>query len=357
MNTVLYILAAIVLLGILIAVHEGGHFVTARLTRIPVREYAIGMGPKILSRTSRKTGIVYSLRAVPMGGFCAFYGEDDPDEKAQNDPRAFSRQKLWKRILTVVMGPGMNFILALAVLFAWYWIGGIEQITDYDVKIVSVAEDTPAAEAGFRPDDLVIAVDGETVTGEDTVIALTNRWKEGDGPIAYTVRRGDETLVLSAAPRYDEQSKHWLIGITMSRANIVTEHRTLTGGEAFTQAFEDCVLVGGAIFRAIGDLFRGRGWEDVAGPVGTLAIITGQVRDFGFDGFLNLLVIISVNLGVMNLLPIPGLDGARIIFMIVEAIRGRPVPPEKEAVVHLIGMAVLFGLMIFLTVKDVGRFF
>ena len=113
MNTVLYILAAIVLLGILIAVHEGGHFVTARLTRIPVREYAIGMGPKILSRTSRKTGIVYSLRAVPMGGFCAFYGEDDPDEKAQNDPRAFSRQKLWKRILTVVMGPGMNFILAL----------------------------------------------------------------------------------------------------------------------------------------------------------------------------------------------------------------------------------------------------
>ncbi len=355
MSTLFFLLIAVVLLGILIAVHEGGHFLTARLTGIPVREYAIGMGPKLLSRTGRKSGVVYSLRAIPMGGFCAFYGEDSTDKTAQEDPRAFSRQKLWKRILTVLMGPGMNFLLAFLVLFLWLWIGGTYEIVSADITVASVTAGSPAEEAGFAAGDVIVAVNGAAVGSPADVQQATNAWSEADGPLLYTARRGGEELLIPCMPRRDGDA--WRIGISMNAENIVTRPVPVSFGQAVSAAFDDCVYVGGAIFRAVAGLFRGQGWDEVSGPVGTVGVITEQVRDYGLDGFLNLLVVISVNLGVMNLLPIPGLDGSRILFMLLEGVRGKAIPPEKEAVVHLAGMVLLFGLMIFLTVRDVGRFF
>lgn len=357
MNTFLLILLGVLLLGILIAVHEGGHFVTARLTHIPVREFAIGMGPKLLSHTSKKTGIVYSLRAIPIGGFCAFYGEDDPDVQAQDDPRAFSRQKVWKRLLTVLMGPVMNFVLALVVLFGWYWIGGFNTVASYDIAISSVTADSPAEAAGFQAGDLLLAVNGTEITDTDSVIAATNDWGEDSRPHRFTVRRGEETLTLSVSPAWNEKAKAWQIGIIFGMTNVVYEHHTMGPWRALCESFLTCVQMIGLLFEAVVGLFRGRGWDEVSGPVGIFSIVTDTVRAFGFEGFLNLLVAISVNLGFMNLLPIPGLDGSRIIFMLVEAVCGKPVPPEKEAIVHLIGMILLFGLMIFLTVRDVGKLF
>ena len=212
MSTFLYVLLAILLLGILIAIHEFGHFATARLTKIPVKEFAIGMGPKVFSRVSKKSGIRYSLRAIPMGGYCAFVGEDDPDKKSHNDPRAFSNQKLWKRMLTVLMGPGMNFILAFVVLFFYFWIGGMEAPKAgslYQPYIGGVVTNGEADFSGIRAGDFIQSVNGVdiSVTEEerwsdsfdtDAMLFSTSirNWKDGDDPIRLTIRRGEEVLGL-----------------------------------------------------------------------------------------------------------------------------------------------------------------
>ena len=350
--TVLYVLIAILVLGVLIAVHEFGHYITARLTGIPVREFAIGMGPKLFSRTSAKTGIVYSLRAVPMGGFCAFVGEDDPEQKDAGDPRCWAKQKLWKRMLTVFMGPGMNFILAFLVMLGWLWIGGV---ATYEVRVESVAEGGPAAAAGFLADDVILEVNGTEATDFDAVHRAMDGSREAT--MSFVVRRGEELVSLEAEPVYDEEEGRRLIGITMRAGAVSPTPRHPYFFEAVGYSWDQCVYVGGMIFRAIGDLFRGQGLDQVTGPVGTVSVMTEQVRDYGFEAVLNLLVVISVNLGIVNLLPIPGLDGSRILFMLIEAVRRKPIPPEREAVIHLAGLVLLVGLMIFLTVRDVGNLF
>ena len=356
--TVLYVLAAILLLGILVMVHEFGHFIAARMTGIEVMEFSIGFGPKLLGWQGRK-GTAFSLRLIPMGGYCAFYGEDDAKGEHTDDPRAYSRQSVWKRMFSVLMGPVMNFVLAFVVVVMYFWIGGMAEVTGYEPYIAEVAAAGPAYDAGLKGGDVIVEINGESMLDgtQETLLDAIAGYQVGDPPLALLVRRGEELLETTLTPFYDEEMGKHRIGVTIS-ATVLTEKHAATLGESIREGWDWCVYAGGAIIGALKNLVTtGEGLEDTAGPVGVVTMVTEGVRTGGFEAFLNLLVVISINLGIMNLLPIPGLDGSRFLFMVVEAVRRKPVPPQKEAMVHLCGYVLLFGIMIFFTFKDVMRLF
>ncbi|MGN0754629.1 MAG: M50 family metallopeptidase [Aristaeellaceae bacterium] len=342
----MYVLIGILLLGILIAVHEFGHFIAARLCGIEVMEFAIGMGPKLVSWTG-KSGTKFSLRAIPLGGFCAFYGEDDVEGKTKDDPRAYSKQNVWKRLFTVAMGPLMNFVLAFLVALAFYWSSGMLEVLP---MVDEVNAGGPAAVAGIQVGDVITGVNGVDYSGAATadIQAALNRKAE---PVDVTVLRGEEVLTLTMTPVWNAEAGRYLIGITFASRSVA-----LPFGTAVTAAWKYCVEAGSAVFDALKGIFTDPAIRDqVSGPVGAVAVVSQEVKENGFNAFISLLVLISVNLGLMNLLPIPGLDGSRIVFHLVEAVRGKPIKPEREAMVHLIGMVFLLALMAFFTVKDVLR--
>ena len=350
--SILYVLIAILLLGILVVAHEFGHFMAARLTGIEVMEFAVGFGPKLLSRTSRKTGTQFSLRAIPLGGFCAFYGEDDATGKTRDDPRAYGRQSVWTRMFTVLMGPMMNFILAFVVAAVYIFSTGVAEIEPY---LMDVDAGGPAQMAGLQAGDVIAEVNGVNVL-DGTVNALLAAIN-GPDELIFTVLRDGETLTLPCTPFWDAEANQYRVGITISsRYNGV--YRPIALGAAIRESWETCVYAGGVILKAVGALItRGEGLDQTSGPVGVVSMVSQEVRAYGLDAFLNLLVVISINLGIMNLLPIPGLDGSRFLFMAVEAIRHKPVPQEKEAMIHLVGMLFLFTVMIFFTFRDVMNLF
>ncbi len=339
----MYVLIGILLLGILVAVHEFGHFIAARISGIEVMEFAVGMGPKIVGWTSKKSGTKFSLRIIPFGGFCAFYGEDDVDGKSKDDPRAYGKQNVWKRIFTVAMGPMMNFVLALVVAFGFFFfLGQLVTVPAVD----TLMEGYPAAAAGLLPGDAIVAVNGAAITDTNAVVAELSAGGEAD----VTILRGGEEHTFTIIPKWNEEEQRYLIGITFAQTRVKLDFLT-----SVKAGWENCVRAGSMVFEALGTLFTKDGMEQVSGPVGAVAVVSQAVQADGIDAFLSLLMMISVNLGLMNLLPIPGLDGSRIVFHLIEAVRGKPIKPEREAMVHLIGMVFLLGLMIFFTYKDIVR--
>ena len=361
----LYILAALLLLGILITIHEGGHFFAARLTGIPVKEFAIGFGPRLLSWKSRKHETTFFLRAIPAGGYCMFYGEDDIEgTEAKNDPRSFGNYPVWRRIVTVLMGPGMNFVLALAVAFALCWAVGEDTQGYYDYSCISaVSEGGPADQAGLLPGDVFLAVNGEDALGRDETGAklklsgLIDGFDPAQGPLRVTVRRGDEEMTVSVTPVYDAQYGRYMLGVNLN-TGYHPFYTPVTPDRALYLAADYCVRAGGTILASLRDLITtGRGFEESAGPVGIVQLIAEETKRTGLAAYTELLVLISVNLGLFNLLPIPGLDGSRLAFLAVEGIRGKPIPRKWEAYVHTAGFMLLMGLMIVMTYKDLLRIF
>lgn len=356
--TFFYIVAAIALFGILITVHEAGHFFAARLMNIPVREFAIGFGPRLLKWKSKKHETQFFLRAIPLGGYCAFYGEDDTSEASKDDPRAFSRHSVLKRLLTILMGPVMNLLLALLAAVMLYTFSGIPVASGPSVTIVqSVADGGAAKAAGLLAGDLIVSVDGELVT--DNLSALIAQ-AAGSAPRArqFVVERkvdgAASQVQLPVTPVYDPVEGRSLIGIMMA----ISQPVEMVPG-SITEVFKSAVTLsyqaGAMVFTAIGNLFRGQGLGEVTGVVGITSMIVEEIRRTQLEGYLYLMVVISINLGLMNLLIIPGLDGSRIAFLLLEAVRGKPI--KKEAYVHLAGMVLLFALMIFITFRDVVRLF
>ena len=339
-------------------VHEFGHFIAARITGIDVMEFAIGFGPKLVGWKGKK-GTDFSIRLIPMGGYCAFYGEDDASGKTADDPRSYSRQNVWKRMFTVLMGPMMNFILAFVVVVAFYFFGGIAEVTGYEPFISEVAGAGPAYSAGLKDGDIIESVDGVNVLDgtTETLLDAIAAYKEGDAPLQMVVRRGEGTFQTEMTPFWDEELQRFRVGVTIG-ARVLSQTRACSFGEAVTEGWKWCVYASGTIVTALKNLVTtGEGLDQTAGPVGVVTMVSQEVQQYGFEAFVNLLVVISINLGIMNLLPIPGLDGSRILFNIVEAVRRKPIPAQKEAMIHLAGYALLIGLMIFFTFKDVMRLF
>lgn len=341
------ILIALLALSIIVMVHEFGHFIAGKAVGMQVLEFSIGMGPKIVQK--ERKGTMYSLRWLPIGGYCRFLGEDESDD----DPRAMNNISVGRRAIMVAAGAMMNFVFAFVVAaLLLMFFGG-----DYSSRIVTVDEGRPAIEAGLMAGDKIVSVNGVAV--ETASQARTEIQKDPTQPITLTVEREGqlvENLVMT--PVYDEASQSYLIGIAFG------ERIPLSFFEAIKQAGQMLVDIVTQMFVFLKNLiFKFEGAQDLGGPVRIVSIL-GDAAKIGFAGtwdaitlaIKNLMmfgVLISINLGVINLLPIPGMDGARLVFIAIEAIRGKPIPPEKEGMVHFCGLVFMMGLFVVLTFQDI----
>ena len=356
----MYIVIAILLLAILIVAHEFGHFTAARMMKIDVTEFSIGFGPRLLGWKSRKHETKFSLRAIPLGGYCAFFGEDDAKGITKNDPRAFANHNVWKRMFVILMGPVMNFVLAFVVTLVFIWCAGINVPADgtFYPYIYETAEGGAAEKAGLQSMDVVLEINGQSMSNESANGAVSafqdavRGWQEGDEPLRMIIRRDGETAEFRMTPAWDAEAGRMMIGVTLTPSPVVRRPVGVT--EGIREAWDICIDAGGRIIVLFKELVAsGDVLKEASGPVGIVSYVSEQVQIDGIYAFVELLIVISINLGLMNLLPIPGLDGSRLVFGIIEVIRGKPIPQEKEAMVHLAGMVLLFGLMIFFTYKDI----
>ncbi len=351
--SILFILLAIVLLGVLIIVHELGHFSAARLCGVAVKEFSLGFGPKLVQWKSKKHETVFSIRPIPLGGYCAFYGDDTDYQKAekQDDPRSMSKASVWKRLAIIAAGPFMNLVLAFVVAIVLMASYGMSPTSSF---VAEVEAGMPAQEAGLMAGDTFVSINGIDLIGKTPadVSAAISQSPDGE-PVEIVVERDGEQAGMSITPFYDESEARYRIGITIQQG-----YTRIKGSQVIPAAWDSCVYASGAILNALGKLFTtGEGFDQTTGPVGVVQLVAEQTRKGGFETFLSLMVVISINLGLLNLLPIPGLDGSRIVFLIIEGIRRKPVSPKIEGAVHLCGYVFLFGIMILFTFKDVLRIF
>ncbi len=340
MNILLTTVAAILIFAVMIFVHELGHFLAAKATGVRVNEFALGMGPKLFSKTKGET--VYSIRCIPIGGFCAMEGEDEDT----GTDRAFSRKKPHIRLLILVAGAFMNILLGfILVLFMAF------PADKYvSMEVASVVEGGAAQEAGLLPGDEIIRANGNrTHIMEDLRWTLTD--SEGDSALNLVVKNQGERRNLSIVPKETENGKSYGIVFAEKDNNIFS---------SFRNAVYRTTFYGSVVIESFVGLLRGQiPMSSVSGPVGIVSEIGNaveQTRTAGMEGLLNLLfltVILTVNLGVFNLLPLPALDGGRILFVLIEMIRRKPIPVEKEAVVHLIGLVLFIALSVVIAFKDV----
>lgn len=357
--TIFYILAAILMFGVMITVHEAGHFFAARLSKIPVREFSIGFGPQLLKWKRKKHDTVFFLRAIPLGGYCAFYGEDDVTGESKDDPRAFNKHSIFKRLITILMGPLMNFLLAFIAAVMFYAISGVPTITGPTSTIVQhVNADSPAMAAGIQAGDQITQINGQSISDNLSPV-ITQETDMGHEVLDFTVLREQngekEALVLQVKPLFNTAEKRYMIGVdAIATAPVSWAPGSI--GDVFKASATLCYNAGSSIITALKNLLtRGQGVNELSGIVGITKLIVEETRQSQLQGYLYLMALISVNLGLMNLLIIPGLDGSRILFLIVEGLRGKPI--EKEGYVHAAGMMLLFGLMIWITLRDIVRLF
>jgi regulator of sigma E protease len=340
LSNILSILGALLLLTLFVTVHELGHFTAGRLLGFGILEFSIGMGP-VLVKTRRK-GTQYSIRALPMGGMCRFYGEDDIVEQ-RADMVAFPDQPVWKRMLVVLAGPVMNVVLAVVLAVV-----ALQAFGDYVPQVESFTmEHSVAQEGGMQVGDILHSINGKQILYfEQTVTQI--RAVEGDTMVVVVERQG-QRVPITLHGFYNEAAGHNLLGISMGAVR-----KSFGFLEAWGHSLQYVWATMLEMFAFIGGLFsKGVQPQDVVGPVGVISILGESVR-LGWEVVLRVATLITVNLAIMNILPLPALDGGRLAFMLVEAVRGKPVPPEKEGLVHVIGMVLLFGLAILLTVKDVA---
>ncbi len=343
MTTIWTVLAAVIIFCILIFVHEFGHFVSAKLLGIRVHEFAIGMGPKLFGKQKGET--LYSVRALPIGGFCALEGENTSSE----DDRALSNKPAWAKLIVLVSGAFMNLLLGLVLLWCMY--ASAQQIVVPEVK--TVASGSVAETMGMMPGDEIVEYGGSRIHIASDLFWVKSRPLEKDSTIS--VRRGSEKLSFPLPVGEIEEELNLGIQLGSRKNSFLLTIKT---------GYYTTVFYVRVILETLVDLFRGNvSISSMSGPIGIVSEIGSAVHETvqtGWAGFLNLLqlaVLLTVNLGVFNLLPIPALDGGRIFFVLVEMIRRKPLPPEKEGIVHMIGFALLILLSIFVAYMDVLRLF
>ena len=343
MNTVLSIICAVIIFGAIVTIHEGGHFLVARLCGIKVSEFAIGMGPAIFKKQGKKT--LFSIRALPIGGYCAM-GEDD--EEQSDDPAHFRNKPVWARMAVIVAGAAMNLILGFVL-------GIVILLADGAYISTEVAELTTGSDAAkhFMIGDEITAIDGRSVfTAGDVIYALRN---SDTGTLSFDVKRNGEKLHIDAVTfsiTEDEQGNRVL------NYDFKVAKKELTPSSLLPQAGRSFVYYARLILMSFGDLIRGKyGLNDLQGPVGIVTAISQTAQTYGFDiGYLlDMAMLITINVGIFNLLPLPALDGGRFVFLIIEAIRKKPVTPQVEGAVHFAGFALLMLLMLALTFNDARR--
>jgi len=331
-------IAAIFVFLMVILFHEFGHFIAAKSVGIKVNEFSIGMGPKIFQRQKGETK--YSIRLLPIGGFVSMEGEDEKSE----DPRSFNRAKPWARIITVAAGAIMNFVLAVIVLIIVSYNIGTPTTT-----VLETIENSPAERVGIQSGDIVKSINGVNVDDWNSIVDRISN-SNPDKEMIVRVIRGGETIDFKLKPTISEEDNRVIIGIGIIPKYEKSISAAIAGG------LSEAGHMFQIMFEFIKGIFRGKvNARDLSGPVGVIYTI-GEAAKYGVINLLYLMGFISVNLGVFNLFPLPALDGSRIVFILIEVIRGKPINPEKEGYVHFIGFILLMLLMAVVTYTDINRF-
>lgn len=351
--TFLYILLALFVFGLLVMIHELGHYLCARAFGVGIHEFSIGMGPKIFSKKGKKYDTDYSVRAFPIGGYVSMVGEDEESDS----PEAFGNKKVWQRILIVIAGPLMNILLGFLLMTLLVLISGnLASNTVGEFVNTEKTETTEEFRAtspsyGLQVGDQIIKVGHTGVhTGNEVVYEIMN---QGDKPIDLTVKRNGEKIVLEGVVFPGMTTEGVNFGTPDFR--VYAEKRTF--GNIVKHSFFRSLSTVKMIVDQIKDLVRGRyGFKAVSGPIGITKEL-GNAAKSGFSTFLYLVTVISVNLGVFNILPIPALDGGRLLFLLVEAVTGKPVNKNIEGYIHFAGLLILFGIIILVTCKDIAGLF
>lgn len=340
----LTIVAFLLVLAVLIIAHELGHFATAKAFGIKVEEFGVGFPPRIASVKKGET--VYSVNAIPLGGFTKMAGEEDPDIK-----RSLASQKPWKRLVVLSAGSIMNFLLPFLLISLALMIP--HQVMYSDVNVVEVAPDSPAKAAGLQPEDRLLSINGRQI---DSIVDVNRYIHLNLGQeIGLTYERMGAEYETSLVPRWKPPEDQGAIGVSLEAANVEIVQESLPFWRAIpkgiSETFETLVLFKNAIL----SLVTGAAAGGIAGPVG-IAQITGEVARAGVSPLLEFAAFLSINLAIINLLPLPALDGGRIIFVLLEWVRGgKKIPPKKEGLVHLAGFLMLIMLMLAVTIQDITR--
>ncbi|NLW18009.1 MAG: RIP metalloprotease RseP [Firmicutes bacterium] len=335
------ILIAILIIGVLIIAHELGHFLAAKANGILVLEFAVGMGPVLLSRQIGETR--YTLRLLPIGGFARMAGEEqDEEETYVPEHRRYDKKPLYARAMVSVAGPFANFLVAILLFAIVFMFVGVPSSAPL---IGSVQEGWPAAAAGLMAGDRIISINGSTVESwQDVQTEIVARPEQA---LSIVVERDGQALSIEVTPRTDEESGRPQIGIGPS-----IERFGFLG--SIHMGWQETVWFTKQIVALLVSMITGQIPAEGAGPIG-LIVMVGEVAATGLINLLTFAAIISIQFGLFNLLPIPALDGSRLIFFAIEAIRGKPIEPEKENFVHFLGFVLLMTFMVFITFKDLQR--
>lgn len=354
----------LLMLSVLVVLHEYGHFILARINGVRVLEFSVGMGPLVIGRRSKRSGTMYSLRALPIGGYCAMHGEDNKTSEAEKqrefrqtvivngreyDEDNFQAKNPWRRLSIILAGPVANFILTLAILFVAAVAFGVQTDTGVQPRVGLLLPNMPAQRAGLRVGDRIVSVNRTKITSGEQLVGIIHRSLGKHLDIAYArdgaMTRVTVTPVGCAAPK-----RTWgCIGFTpvptYERAGFMRAlHDT---GDQFIGIAQQ-TLGSLALLASHPAKYGGQ----VSGVVG-MGQAAMTIQDFGWAPYLGFAALISFALGIFNLLPLPALDGGRAAFIIGELIRGKPVDPEKEAWVHITGFAVLIALMLVINFYNV----
>jgi regulator of sigma E protease len=372
MSTVITLLIAVLIFGLVIVFHEFGHFITAKKSGVQVNEFSIGMGPALLKKVWR--GTQYSLRLLPIGGYVAMEGEDSPESssagagadgaaqagEAEEEPpepeydippeqrtgRPFNEVKLWKRFVIIAAGAVMNFILGYLVLLLI--VGGQSSIVS--LKIYSLGENALCAKTGLQAGDVILAVNGRRCYVAEDVSYELSRTENYSAD--FTVRREGKTVELPDV-QFDTYTD--ADGEVHMPPQITVYSLEKTPLRVMRQAWNYERYYARIILSTLVDLARGReSINDLSGPVGIVAAI-GQAASVDWQTLFSLLALITINLGIFNLLPLPALDGGKLVFLLIEGVVRRPVPAKIQEAVNVAGFVLLFALMIYATYNDIIR--
>ena len=347
MHLLVSIVAFVIVIAVCVIVHEYGHYITARILGVQVHEFAFGMGPAILQHRD-KSGMLWSWRAFPVGGFCRLAGmHEEEDGESVVHGRGFNEQSAWKRFLILLYGSAFNILLAVLLMAVYLWGHGVLDMDS--TRIGEIMPGFPSEQAGIRVGDVIQSVNGESVS----------RWREmsekirteagKNESVTVGIKRGDETLTLTVSIPNNEEYGRPMFGISPSYVRYGV-FSALRNSASYTYRMTAMML------RGLAELVMGYQEADVTGPVG-IASMSGQAMRSGLWGFVSFIAIIALNLGILNLFPIPALDGGRILFVLLEMILRRRLPEKVENWIHTAGFVVLISLMVLVTCKDVYNIF
>ena len=340
----------VLILTVVITIHEFGHFLFAKIFGVYVYEFSIGMGPKIISKKGKNGETDYTIRAIPIGGYVRLAGEEVDDDKEVPKNRKMYSKPVWQRFLIMFFGPANNFILALILLFVYALIWKAPVM---DPIITSVKSGYPAELAGISANDRIVEVNGKkTSTVDDVQLYLSLRKPESK--ITFKIADEDgilETIEVTPIKDSVDGKETYVIGITFDNG--------VKGG--FLEAVKYTFVKLGALMKqmvvVIMSLFTGKlGLKNLSGPVGIYSIV-GDTASSGFSSVIQLVALLSVNVGFINLIPFPAFDGGRILFLVIEKIKGKPVSTKTENIIHSIGFVILMLLLLYVTFNDVLRLF